>query len=119
MLKAGFSRVNVNPMMGISVDGYFIPRYADGILDDLEANAVSLSVGENRQVFVALDITSISKDIVEAVSNECNKRYGVPFGTIHIAATHTHTAPHNSLSSSDPLIKQYSEMLVLKLVDAV
>ncbi len=53
MLKAGFSRVNINPMMGIGIDGYYIPRYADGILDDLEANAVSISVDDDRQVFVA------------------------------------------------------------------
>ncbi len=119
MLKAGFSRVNINPMMGIGIDGYFIPRQADGVLDDLEANAVSISMGESRQIFVTTDSTSIAKNIVEEVSRICNERYGVPAGTIHIAATHTHTAPYNGLDDNRPFVKQYSEMLVLKLVDAV
>ena len=32
-LRAGFARVNVTPMLGIGMAGYFIPRKADGILD--------------------------------------------------------------------------------------
>ena len=35
-LQAGFSRVNVNPMMGIPIRGYFNERLASGVLDDLE-----------------------------------------------------------------------------------
>ena len=36
-LYAGFSRVNITPMLGIFVTGYFKPRFAEGILDELEA----------------------------------------------------------------------------------
>ena len=43
-LSAGFARVNVTPMMGIGLVGYYKPRYADGILDDLEINAIALGV---------------------------------------------------------------------------
>ena len=119
MLKAGFSRVNVNPMMGIGVCGYFIPRIADGILDDLEANAVSIALGDKRQVFVSVDATHVEKNIVLEVVRICKENYGIPEGTVHISATHSHTAPYNNLNDSDPLTKQYSDMLVLKLVDAV
>ena len=41
-LKVGFGRANVNPPMGIDINGYFIERRAEGILDDLEVNAVAL-----------------------------------------------------------------------------
>lgn len=119
MLKAGFSRVNVNPMMGIEVAGYFIQRLADGILDDLEANTVSISLGDKRQVFVSVDSCHLEKNVIAEVVRICKEKYNIPEGTVHINATHTHTSPHNSLESDDPLIKQYSEMLVLKLVDAV
>lgn len=119
MLKAGFSRVNVNPMMGIGVCGYFIPRIADGILDDLEANTVSISLGDKRQVFVSVDSCHVEKNVIDEVVRICKEKYGIPEGTVHVNATHTHTAPYNNLEDSDPLIKQYSEMLVLKLVDAV
>ena len=32
-LKAGFARVNVTPMLGIHVAGYFKERIADGVLE--------------------------------------------------------------------------------------
>ena len=35
-LQAGFARVNVTPMMGICINGYFKDRIADGVLDELE-----------------------------------------------------------------------------------
>ena len=42
-LQAGFSRVNVTPMLGIGIGGYFIPRYVEGVLDELEINALALA----------------------------------------------------------------------------
>ena len=43
--KAGFGRVVITPMMGIPIAGYFIDRFADGVLDDLEANALCVEAG--------------------------------------------------------------------------
>ena len=39
-LFAGFSRVNITPMLGIFVTGYFKPRYAEGVLDELLENPI-------------------------------------------------------------------------------
>ena len=39
-LKVGFSRVNVNPPLGIGVCGYYIPGFAKGFLDDLQQPTV-------------------------------------------------------------------------------
>ena len=39
ILKAGYAKTNITPPMGISISGYYIPRNADGILDELEATA--------------------------------------------------------------------------------
>ena len=40
-LKVGFSRVNINPPLGIAVDGYFVERFAKGFLDDLETEVIA------------------------------------------------------------------------------
>ena len=50
-LQAGFSRVNITPMMGIELTGYFFERYADGVLDDIEINALALACGEEKALF--------------------------------------------------------------------
>ena len=47
-LKAGFARLNINPMLGIGLSGYFKIRKSDGILDDLEAVALALEAGDKR-----------------------------------------------------------------------
>ena len=47
-LYAGFSRVNITPAMGTPLGGYYKVRLADGVTDELEANALALSHGETR-----------------------------------------------------------------------
>ena len=51
-LKAHYAKVNINPMLGIGVAGYFVPRYASTILDDLEASALALSAGGDTLLLV-------------------------------------------------------------------
>ena len=34
-LLAGFSRVDITPMLGIGMAGYYVPRKAEGVLDPL------------------------------------------------------------------------------------
>lgn len=54
-LKAGFSRANINPPMGIKVDGYFKPRFAEAILDDIEVNALAIECGDVKTIFMTVD----------------------------------------------------------------
>ena len=49
-LQAGFSRVDVTPMLGIGIAGYYFPRYADGVLDPLQINALALACGDRKSV---------------------------------------------------------------------
>ena len=42
-LQAGFSRVNITPMLGIGMAGYQIRRNADGVLDELEINCLAVA----------------------------------------------------------------------------
>ena len=64
VLKAGFARVNVNPPLGISISGYYIPRYADGILDDLVLDALALEAGDSRVLLLSLDNCVPKADLV-------------------------------------------------------
>ena len=49
-LKAGFARVDITPPLGIHIQGYFVERIADGVLDPLSANALALSAGGKTAV---------------------------------------------------------------------
>lgn len=54
-LQAGFSRVDITPKLGVSIDGYYIRRKAERILDALEANCLALGCGESKVVLLSLD----------------------------------------------------------------
>ena len=55
-LSAGFARVNITPMMGIGIVGYFVPRFADGVLDELYINALALQAGDTKTVLLTLEL---------------------------------------------------------------
>ena len=75
-LQAGFARTNINPMMGLAISGYFIPRHAEAILDDLEINAVAVKCGDECAVMLSADILYIETYI----ANECKKKIAEKLG---------------------------------------
>ena len=120
-LKAGFGRVNVTPMMGIGVRGYFKPRYAEGVLDDLEINALALACGETKAVLMCIDNCGLTKNILDGYRKHVSERTGIPFDGIFISATHTHTGPGPSLegvSAEGSLEWEYEQLLNHKFADA-
>ena len=54
-LQVGYASVNINPPLGIGMMGYYIPRYAKGFLDDLEASAMALSLESETVLLISVD----------------------------------------------------------------
>ena len=130
-LSAGFARVNITPPMGIGMVGYFVPRFAEGVLDDLYINALALQSGDVTTLLMALDLEGLARHVVRDYAAHISERTGIPTDRILLHATHTHTGPAildptvpeqgiNCLFTSvDPVIeKQYYDFLRSKLCDA-
>ena len=117
-LKAGFGRVNVNPPMGISVSGYYIPRFADGILDDLEVSALVLEAGQTRAAFLTLDNCVPRGDMLDACRRDISEKAGIPLEAIFISSSHTHTGPSVQVDSEDEVEREYCVFLRRRLLDA-
>lgn len=117
-LQAGFSRVNINPMLGIEIAGYFKVRRAEGILDDLEINALSLACGSQKVVLMTVDHCGIKQDVLDKIRAYTAERVQLPVAAIMIAATHTHTAPHMRSESQDPLELEYISFVTKRAADA-
>ena len=92
-LFAGFARVNVTPMMGIGIDGYYKPRYAEGVLDELEINALALACGETRVVLLSIDHLGLERKVIADYKGYVSEVTGIPAEALYIHATHTHTGP--------------------------
>ena len=105
-LSVGFARVNITPMMGIGLVGYFVPRYADGVLDDLEINALALRSGDTTALLLTVDHCGIERGTVADFAGAITTATGVPAENILIHATHSHTAPAIIDPSKPPTMAQ-------------
>ncbi len=116
-LHAGFSRVNITPPMGIPVWGYYKVRIADGVLDELEANALALSLGETKVLLIAVDHCGLVKEVLDVFKAKISERTGLPVDAIFIHSTHTHNGPDASPNSPFPLVNEYREFLCKRVTD--
>lgn len=120
-LKVGFAKVNINPMLGIGVYGYYVPRYASGFLDDLEASALALSCGDKPVLIINVDNCGIKTDVVKRYLTAISKASGILAENIFMSCTHTHTGPFTSptamFDADENLIQTYVDFLEQRLCD--
>lgn len=117
-LYAGFARVNVTPILGIGVSGYFKVRKAEGVLDELEINALAVQCNEDKIVLLSMDHLGINRDINKEHRKAISEATGLPMEAIYIHATHTHTGPYLVKDSEDVLEQEYYQLVSRKMVDA-
>ena len=129
-LQAGFSRVNITPALGTEIVGYFQARYAEGVLDELEINALALSAGEDKVVLMSADLCFIGTAVQKVICERICAATGLTPNQIFIHSTHTHTGPVVNLDgingmqvsgadeSKRELTRQYGQMLCNKFADA-
>ena len=112
-LKVGFSRVDVTPMMGIDISGYFKKRLAEGVLDPLYANTVAFRLGDECAVMICIDNCGIKQAQLLAYRKRIAEKLNVPTESVFISCTHTHTGP--SVNIADELADKYKMFLGDKL----
>lgn len=113
-LKVGFARVNITPMMGINISGYFQVRLADGVLDDTEINAIAVNSFNDTVLMLSIDICGITANILKEFRERTSAKTGIPEDAIYISSTHTHTGPmmwpiKNKIYGDGKLEKEYRE----------
>lgn len=93
VLKIGTGASVITPFLDQPMAGYFYPRSAEGVHDDLFAKALVLDDGRDQIVVVACDTVSIARSAVEDARRQIQKRLGIPADHVLISATHSHTGP--------------------------
>lgn len=119
-LKAGYASVTITPPFGIPLAGYFVDRFMDGILDDLEICALALSDGENKAIIMAADLLGIREEELTPVRKAVAEKLNMTVGGVFIACTHTHTAPQVGKNTTGSLPEEwnfYQDILWTKFVD--
>ena len=122
LLRAGFSRVNITPMLGIFVTGYFKPRYAEGVLDELEINTLALAYGDTKVVLMSADLCGINQKLGKILTEDVCAATGLPREGVYIHTTHTHTGPampgRCCEEAEGALVDEYWQFLRRKFADA-
>ena len=120
--KAGYARVNTTPMLGIAIEGYYVPRFASGILDELEAGALAVECGGRRVLLISVDVCGIEARLSRRYREAIAKAAGVSPEDIFLSATHTHTGPAlthlDAFEADDAPIERYAAFLGERLSDA-
>ena len=128
-LQAGFSRLNVTPPLGIPIVGYYKPRFAEGVLDELEVNALALAVEDKKVVLLSVDNCGFSEHVANAYRDHICEETDLPADCVFLHATHTHTGPSTCPTyeqdlvlvaeyKDNPLLPEYFYYLRRKLADA-
>jgi hypothetical protein len=92
-LRAGAAQIAITPPVGIGLAGYYFERGADGTNDDLFSKALVLEVDGSKAAFVALDLISTTRPMVEAARREIERATAILGANVMISATHAHTGP--------------------------
>lgn len=119
--EVGYASVNINPPLGIGIGGYYVPRFAKGFVDDLEACALALSMGEKKILMISVDTCGLGKPLIARFKEAIEKATGVPGKNMFISATHSHTAPLSSptvaFNADEEVILKYVDFLVERVRD--
>lgn len=119
ILKVGYSKVDITPKLGIDIAGYFKTRKADGVLDNLYAIALTLSLGDKTTAIISIDCLVVYKEIADKCKELICAKTGISKDAILIHGTHTHTGPQLNAKVGDELVKNNVEILIDKIVDSV
>ena len=92
-IKVGFSRVEINPPIGVHLDGYFHQRFNEEILDDLEINTVVIEKDDKKVVLIAIDCEAATTPYYDEVRDLIAKNTGIDRQAILVHGTHTHVGP--------------------------
>lgn len=127
MLKAGMSRADITPPLGLELAGYpHYPRNNTGFHDPLYAACMYLNNGEREVAMVTLDLLFFSKKHVAAVRRLVKEKCGIDAQGIMISCSHTHSGPWaagrldiESLEAGKEQPKEYVETLISTVVDLI
>lgn len=118
MLHAGFARVDITPEKGVAINGYFVPRAVETVLDRLEVNCLALRCEGNTLLLMAADNCGIGTDILQPMIDEVCAVTGLPREAVYIHSTHTHTGGALIADWSRPQELAYRELVKQRMGEA-
>ena len=122
-LQVGYASVNINPTLGCGINGYYIPRFAKGFLDDLEAHGIVLAMGDTKIAMISVDSCEFISPLANRYRAAIEKNTEIKAENIFLSCTHTHTAPllqpTDAFEAPRGPIDRYADFVEDRLIDLV
>ena len=119
MLRAGFSRLDISPDIGVQLAGFpDVLRKNTGIHDPLYATTMILSDGSETVCLISLDLLWYHKKDVAAIRRLIANQTGIPAGNIMICCTHNHSG-HIAASFAEFTPQQLEAMPTAEEIQAL
>ena len=93
ILQAGFSRITINPPLGMPMEGLAQQGGCQSIHDDLSLRALFLTQGEERLLILACDLLFFERPQVAHFKDLLGQATGLTPAQIFLNTTHTHSGP--------------------------
>jgi len=123
IFQIGYACVNINPPLGCGIDGYYVPRFAKGYLDDIEAHGIVLSLDQTRIVLISVDNCNLGTPLVNRYGMAIERATGIKKENVLLTATHTHTGPliqpFDGFYADQTVIDRYAAFVEERLIDLV
>ncbi len=110
-LRAGSAAATITPPLGTPMAGYLTERWAEGVLDDVTAQAVAMESDQGASVIIGCDLIGIPNEMADWVREDVSSQTGVPRDSIIVAATHTHTGPSVPRDLAESRHEKYLDLL--------
>ncbi len=117
-MKAGASKVEITPKIGVWLDGIPRDKPSDSILSPLYARTLYITNGITEVVIVVCDVIGLDERDVTEIKRSIEKQIGISEENIVIASTHTHSGP-STLGILAPKEMDYLKELPPKIIHAV
>ena len=120
-LLTGYQKVTINPPLGIGISGYFVPRFAQGILDDICAGVLVLACDAETVAIISIDACMLDTALVQRYCAAIQQATGID--QIFLTNTHTHTGPlftaTDMFEAPEEPVLAYADFVEKQLVEAV
>ncbi len=119
-LRAGASKVDITPAMGVSLDGSISKNGpVSSVHDPLHARALVLDDGTMKIAIVVVDQCMTGRDVFDAAKDQVNEEIGLARNRMLMAATHTHAAPRTIHIGTQVVDDEYHKKLAGWITEAV
>jgi len=120
-LKAGVSKVNITPYVGIWLCGFGARfKQSEKVHDELHARAIVFDDGNDNFAMVTCDLLTLDENSIGSIRKMAQEMTGLKGENILISTTHTHSGPLSShLRGFGPLDSSWVEILEKKIAGAI